>query len=59
MTSTGEVGSAFKLTHFAGSYWRGDAQGQRLQRILPSLRHARVLAYIPLWRKKNRLVRAF
>jgi len=33
MTSTGEVGSAFKLTHFAGSYWRGDAQGERLQRI--------------------------
>jgi threonyl-tRNA synthetase len=33
MTSTGQVGSAFKLTHFAGSYWRGDAQGQRLQRV--------------------------
>ena len=33
MTSTGEVGSAFKLTHFAGSYWRGDAQGERLQRV--------------------------
>ena len=33
MTSTGQIGNAFKLTHFAGSYWRGDAQGQRLQRI--------------------------
>ena len=33
MTSTGQIGSAFKLTHFAGSYWRGDAQGQKLQRI--------------------------
>jgi threonyl-tRNA synthetase len=33
MTSTGQIGSAFKLTHFAGSYWRGDAQGQRLQRV--------------------------
>src|SRR5215470_11753180 len=33
MTSTGQIGNAFKLTHFAGSYWRGDAQGQRLQRV--------------------------
>jgi threonyl-tRNA synthetase len=33
MTATGQVGGAFKLTHFAGSYWRGNAQGQRLQRI--------------------------
>jgi threonyl-tRNA synthetase len=33
MTSTGQIGGAFKLTHFAGSYWRGNAQGQRLQRI--------------------------
>jgi len=33
MTSTGQIGGAFKLTHFAGSYWRGDAQGQRLQRV--------------------------
>jgi threonyl-tRNA synthetase len=33
MTSTGQIGSAFKLTHFAGSYWRGDARGQKLQRI--------------------------
>jgi threonyl-tRNA synthetase len=33
MTSTGQIGKAFKLTHFAGSYWRGDAQGARLQRI--------------------------
>ena len=27
MTETGQIGKAFKLTHFAGSYWRGDAQG--------------------------------
>ena len=33
MTSTGQVGTAFKLTRFSGSYWRGDAQGQKLQRI--------------------------
>ena len=33
MTSTGQIGKAFKLTRFAGSYWRGDAQGAKLQRI--------------------------
>ena len=33
MTSTGQIGKAFKLTHFAGSYWRGNAQGPKLQRI--------------------------
>ncbi len=33
MTATGAIGKAFKLTRFSGSYWRGDAQGQPLQRI--------------------------
>ena len=33
MTSTGQIGKAFKLTRFSGSYWRGDAQGPQLQRI--------------------------
>jgi threonyl-tRNA synthetase len=33
MTSTGQVGKAFKLTHFAGSYWRGDHTRERLQRV--------------------------
>ncbi|MDX2157221.1 MAG: threonine--tRNA ligase [Hyphomicrobiaceae bacterium] len=33
MTSTGQIGNAFKLMRFAGSYWRGDAQGPQLQRI--------------------------
>jgi threonyl-tRNA synthetase len=33
MTSTGQIGKAFKITHFAGSYWRGDAQGAKLQRV--------------------------
>ena len=33
MTATGHIGKAFKLTHFAGSYWRGNAQGPKLQRI--------------------------
>ncbi len=33
MTSTGQIGTAFKLTRFAGSYWRGDSNGPRLQRI--------------------------
>ncbi|MFM9849181.1 MAG: threonine--tRNA ligase [Hyphomicrobiaceae bacterium] len=33
MTSTGQVGNAFKLTKIAGSYWRGDANNPQLQRI--------------------------
>jgi len=33
MTSTGQIGKAFKLTRFAGSYWRGNAEGPKLQRI--------------------------
>ena len=33
MTSTGQVGKAFKLTKFAGSYWRGDHTKPQLQRV--------------------------
>jgi threonyl-tRNA synthetase len=33
MTSTGKIGSAFKLTKVAGAYWRGDAKNPQLQRI--------------------------
>jgi threonyl-tRNA synthetase len=33
MTSTGKIGNAFKLMKFAGSYWRGDANNARLQRV--------------------------
>ena len=33
MTSTGEIGKAFRLTRIAGSYWRGDAEGAKLQRL--------------------------
>jgi threonyl-tRNA synthetase len=33
MTATGHIGKAFKVDRFSGSYWRGDAQGQKLQRI--------------------------
>jgi threonyl-tRNA synthetase len=33
MTSTGQIGKAFKITRFSGSYWRGDAQGAKLQRV--------------------------
>ena len=33
MTSVGQVGNAFKLTRVAGSYWRGNAEGPKLQRI--------------------------
>ncbi len=33
MTSTGKIGTGFKLTKLAGSYWRGDANNAQLQRI--------------------------
>jgi threonyl-tRNA synthetase len=33
MTSTGQIGKAFKLMKFAGAYWRGDARNAQLQRI--------------------------
>jgi threonyl-tRNA synthetase len=33
MTSTGQIGKAFKLTKFAGSYWRGDHTRPQLQRV--------------------------
>ena len=33
MRHTGDVGTAFKLTHVAGAYWRGDAKNPMLTRI--------------------------
>lgn len=33
MTSTGAIGKAFKLTKFAGAYWRGDSNNPQLQRV--------------------------
>ena len=33
MTSTGQIGKAFKLQKLAGSYWRGDSTKPQLQRI--------------------------
>jgi threonyl-tRNA synthetase len=33
MTSTGQIGKAFKLMKFAGAYWRGDSTKPQLQRI--------------------------
>jgi threonyl-tRNA synthetase len=33
MTSTGQIGNAFKLQKFAGAYWRGDSNNPQLQRI--------------------------
>ncbi|MEM7067763.1 MAG: threonine--tRNA ligase [Pseudomonadota bacterium] len=33
MRHTGDAGSAFKLTHVAGAYWRGDAKNPMLSRI--------------------------
>ena len=33
MRHTGDVGVSFKLTHVAGSYWRGDSRRPQMQRI--------------------------
>jgi threonyl-tRNA synthetase len=33
MTSTGKIGSSFKLMKVAGAYWRGDSNNQMLTRI--------------------------
>ena len=33
MRHTGDIGTAFKLTHVAGAYWRGDAKNPMLSRI--------------------------
>ncbi len=33
MTSTGQIGSGFKLMKLAGAYWRGDSNNPMLQRI--------------------------
>ncbi len=33
MVSTGQIGSAFKLTKVAGAYWRGDSRNPMLTRI--------------------------
>ncbi len=44
MRHTGDAGDAFKLTHVAGSYWRGDSRRPQLQRI-----------YGTAWRNKKEL----
>ncbi len=33
MTATGHIGKAFKVDRFSGSYWRGNSEGPKLQRI--------------------------
>ncbi|MFP6726288.1 MAG: threonine--tRNA ligase [Alphaproteobacteria bacterium] len=33
LTSTGQLGDAFKLMSIAGAYWRGDSRNEMLQRI--------------------------
>jgi threonyl-tRNA synthetase len=33
LNSSGEIGTAFKLTKVAGAYWRGDSNNEMLQRI--------------------------
>ncbi len=44
LTSTGKLGTAFKLTKLAGAYWRGDASNPQLQRI-----------YATCWRDEKEL----
>jgi threonyl-tRNA synthetase len=48
MTSTGKVGSAFKLMKVAGAYWRGDSSKPMLQRIYATAfaKHADLDAYL-------------
>ena len=33
LPSTGKLGTAFKLTHVSGAYWRGDSSNEMLQRV--------------------------
>ena len=44
LPSTGQLGTAFKLTKLAGAYWRGDASRPQLQRI-----------YATCWRSEKEL----
>jgi threonyl-tRNA synthetase len=39
MTSTGKIGSAFKLMKVAGAYWRGDSKREMLTRIYGTAWH--------------------
>ncbi len=39
MTSTGKIGSAFKLMKVAGAYWRGDSKNPMLTRIYATAWH--------------------
>src|SRR5258707_266744 len=40
MTTTGRVGSAFKLMKVAGAYWRGDSNNPMLTRIYGTAWHS-------------------
>src|SRR5690606_10546685 len=40
MASTGQVGTAFKLTKVAGAYWRGDSNNPMLTRIYGTAWHS-------------------
>ena len=44
LPSTGKLGTAFKLTHLAGAYWRGDSRNAMLQRV-----------YGTAWRNRKQL----
>ena len=41
MTSTGQIGDAFKLMKVAGAYWRGDARNPMLTRIYGTAWHSK------------------
>ncbi len=41
MTSTGQIGDAFKLMKVAGAYWRGDSNNPMLTRIYGTAWHSR------------------
>ena len=50
MASTGQIGSAFKLTKVAGAYWRGDSNNPMLTRIYGTAWHsdAELQAYLTM-----------
>jgi threonyl-tRNA synthetase len=50
MVSTGQVGTAFKLTKVAGAYWRGDSNNPMLTRIYGTAWHsdAELQAYLTM-----------
>ena len=48
MTSTGQIGDAFKLTKVAGAYWRGDSTKPMLTRIYGTALRTRARSSTPI-----------